>query len=212
MWILDHTSIREDIENVLSKNQKEKEMERVPVNWEMTFGDCVKYNFALFSGVSLTEVESMLARGISRTYLHNILYGFIMRRLLTDGLNDDLYITGYWDRDLFNGRSGVNLFFDGIIILEEKDREDPWLLKCISTYYNPLDAIESVDAKLDDMGMEKCILFVPMYPSQNALRYSVHTYSKNKHEIMMLYLHDLYEMIGMKDNKIKEYLCDKRIR
>lgn len=110
VWILDHTSIREDIENVLSENQKEKEMERVPVNWEMTFGDCVKYNFALFSGVSLTEVESMLARGISRTYLHNILYGFIMRRLLTDGLNDDLYITGYWDRDLFNGRSGVNLF------------------------------------------------------------------------------------------------------
>ena len=197
VWIMDNKpiteTINETIESILSQNQRKKSMKEVPEELNMKLEDYAKYNFALFSGVSLTEVESMLARGISRTYLHNILYGFIMRRILMDGLikkleekddlylRDDLYLTGFW------------------------------VLRCISTYYNPLDAIESIDAKLDDIGVKKCILFVPMYPSQNARRYSVYTYSEKKHEIMMLYLHDLYEMIEMDKGKIKDYLRGKRI-
>jgi hypothetical protein len=50
-----------------------------------------------------------------------------------------------------------------------------------------------------------------MYPSQSALRYRVYTYSQRKHEILMLYKHDLYEMIGMEKNEIKKHLIRKRI-
>lgn len=212
VWILDHKSISETIENVLQK-QKEKEMGEVSEKCKyLTFGDYAKYNFAMFSGVSRTEVESTLARVISRTYLHSILYGQIMRMILMDAFGNDLYLSWYGDEDLFTGYSGVKHFFDGIIILEEEDRENPWLLKCISTYNNPLDAVESVDAKLDDIGVKKSILFVPMYPTQNTLRYSVYAYSEKKHEILVLYLHDLYEMLGLEGNKIKGYLRGKRIR
>jgi hypothetical protein len=178
----------------------------------MTFEENAKYDFALFSGVAVSKVEAMLASGISHTYLHSILYGSIMLRILMDALKEDLYLTWLGDEDLFQGSSGVKHFFDGIITLEEKDRENPWLLKCIPTYCSPLDAIESVDAKLIDIGVKKCILFVPMYPSQNALRYTVYTYSQRKHEILMLYKHDLYNMIEMEENEIKEYLMEKRIR
>ena len=106
----------------------------------------------------------------------------------------------------------MNHFFDGVIVLEKEDEESPWLLKCISTYYTPSDAIESIETKLDDMGMEKCILFVPTYPSQNALRHSIYTYTKTRHKVIILYLHDLYKMIGMKDDEIKGYLMRKVIR
>jgi len=179
----------------------------------LTYGENAKYDFALFSGVSLAEVESMLAYGISRTYLHNILYGFIMLRLLIDALKDDLYITWLGDEELFVGYSGVNHFFDGIIILEEEDKENPWLLKCISTYYNPSDAIESIETKLADIGVKKCIIFLPTYPSQNAMRHSLYTYAYKKHEkIIILYLHDLYRLVEMNNNEIKGYLMRKVIR
>nr|AAU84270.1 hypothetical protein GZ9C4_26 [uncultured archaeon GZfos9C4] len=213
VWVQDHKSVNETIERVLAgRGLKGEKMEEVPERWEMTFGDYAKYDFSMFAGVSLTEVESMLARGISRTFLHNILYGLIMRRILMDALGDDLYLTWYGDEVLFTGYSGVSHFFDGVITLEEADKEHPWLLKCISTYCNPLNAIESVDAKLGDIGVKRCILFVPMYPSENALRYSVYTYTEKKDEIIMLYLHDLYEMIEMEGNEIKEYLMERRIK
>ena len=212
VWILD-TFLDRTIEKVLSQKLKEDDVEVIPNEWRITYGEAAKYDFAQFSGASLAEVESMLAYGISRTYLHNILYGFIMLRLLIDALKDDLYITWLGDEDLFTGYSRVDHFFDGIIILEEKDRENPWLLKCISTYYNPSDAIESIETKLDDIGVRKCILFVPTYPSQNALRYSIYTHAKKKHEIIILYLHDLYRMIKMnKDDAVREYLRGRRIR
>ena len=216
VWILD-TFIDRRIKNLLTKNHEEKPIEdrvieEIPDEWRMTYGENAKSDFALFSGVSLSEVESMLACGISRTYLHNILYGSIMLRILMDALKDDLYLTWLGDEDLFTGYSGVNHFFDGIIILEENDRENPWLLKCISTYCNLSDAIESIDAKLGDIGIKKCILFVPAYTSQNALRHSIFTYSKRKHRITMLYMHDLYRMVVMKDNEIKDYLIRKGIR
>ena len=211
VWILD-TRIDSTIEEAISQGLK-KEPVKVIQNkkWEMTYGANAKYDLALFSGVAVSKVEAMLASGISHTYLHSILYGSIMLRILMDALKDDLYLTWLGDEDLFTGSSGVNHFFDGIITLEEKDRENPWLLKCIPTYCSPLDAIESVDAKLIDIGVKKCILFVPMYPSQNALRYTVFTYSQRKHEILMLYRHDLYNMVEMEENEIKEYLIRKRI-
>ena len=214
VWVQDHKSINETIEKVLAgRGLKGEKMEQVPEEWKMTFENYAKYDISMFAGVSLTEVESMLARGISRTFLHNILYGHIMRRILLDALKTDLYLTWYGDEDLFTGYSEVNHFFDGIITLEDEDRGNPWLLKCISTYCNPLDAIESVDAKLDDIGVKRGILFVPLYPSQNALRYCgsrfIHT---QRREIIMLYLHDLYEMIEMPNNEIKEHLKGKRIR
>lgn len=212
VWIMDHKSITETIDNVL-QDLKGENMEEIPEGWGITFEDYARYDFAMFSGLSVTEVESMLARGISRIYLRNLLYGFIMRRILMDALGDDLYLTWYNDEDLFTGHSGVNHFFNGIIILEDKDRENPWLLKCISTYYNSLDAIESIDAKLGDIGVSKCILFVPMYPSQNALRYCGDRFIQMRQEIIMLYLHDLYEMSGIVDDDgIKEYLMERRIR
>ena len=211
VWISD-TFIEQTIKRVLSKNLKEDDIEEIPEKWKMTYGDNAKYDLALFFGVSLPEVESMLAYGISRTYLHNILYGFIMLRILTDALRDDLYTTWLGDEDLFTGFSGVNHFFDGIIILEKEDRENPWLLKCISTCYNSSDAVESIDAKLGDLGVKKCILFVPTYPSQNAIRHSLYTYAYKNHEIIMLYLHDLYRMVGKKDDEIKFYLMRKMIR
>jgi hypothetical protein len=216
VWILD-TFIDWTIKSLLTKNHEEKaiedkKIEEIPDEWRMTYGENAKSDFALFSGVSLSEVESMLACGISRTYLHNILYGSIMLRILMDALKDDLYLTWLGDEDLFTGYSGVNHFFDGIIILEENDRENPWLLKCISTYHNLSDAIESIDAKLGDIGVKKCILFVPAYTSQNALRHSISTYSKRKHKIMMLYIHDLYRMVAMEDDEIKGYLIRKEIR
>jgi hypothetical protein len=220
MWILD-TFIDTTIKTVILKNLKEDYIEEIPDKWKMTFGENAKYDFALFSGTSLTEVKSMLAYGISRTYLHNIFYGLIMLRILMDALKDDsvkddplypLYITWLGDEDLFTGYSGLNHFFDGIIILEKKDKENPWLLKCISTYYNPSDAIESIDAKLEDIGVKKCILFVPAYPSQNALRHSLYTYATKKHEVILLYLHDLYTMINMEDKMIKDYLIGRRIK
>lgn len=211
VWIL-NTFIDQTIENVFSEGLKEVDIEEIPTKWKITHGDAAKYNFALFFGASIAEVESILAYGISRIYLHNILYGFIMLRLLIDVLKENIYITWVGDDDIFTGYSGVNHFFDGVIILEEKDRENPWLLKCVSTYSTPTDAIESVETKLDDMGMEKCILFVPTYPSQNALRYSIYTYTKTKHEVIIFYLHDLYRMLGMKDDEIRDYLTRKVIR
>ena len=211
VWILD-TFIDSTTKKVLSKKLKEHNVEEIPTEWTITFGDVAKYDFALFSGASIAEVESMLAHGISRRYFHNILYGFIMLRLLMDALKDDLYVTWLGDEDLFTGYSGVNHFFDGVIVLEKEDEESPWLLKCISTYYTPSDAIESIETKLDDMGMEKCILFVPTYPSQNALRHLIYTYTKTRHEVIILYLHDLYKMLGMKDDEIKGYLMRKVIR
>ena len=212
VWILD-TFVDRTIINVLQKLEGD-DIEEIPKEeWGMTYGENAKYDFALFSGVSLAEVESMLAYGISRTYLHNILYGFIMLRLLIDALKDDLYITWLGDEELFTGYSGVNHFFDGIIILEEEDKKNPWLLKCISTYYNPSDAIESIETKLADIGVKKCILFVPTYPSQNAMRHSLYTYAYKKHEkIIILYLHDLYRLVEMNDNEIKGYLMRKVIR
>jgi len=212
VWILD-TFIERTIEDVLSQKLKEDHVEVLPKDkWPITYEEAAKYDFALFSGVSLPEVESMLAYGISRTYLHNILYGFIMLRLLIDAFGEDLYITWLGDEALFTGYSGVNHFFDAIIVLEEKDRENPWLLKCISTYYNPSDAIESIETKLDDIGMKKSILFVPMYPSQNALRHSLYTYTRKRHEIIILYLHDLYRMVEKENSEIKGYLTRKVIR
>ena len=211
VWILD-TFVDRTIINV-SQKLKEEEVEEIPKKWRMTYGENAKYDFALFSGVSLAEVESMLAYGISRTYLHNILYGFIMLRLLMDALKDDLYITWLGDEELFTGYSGVNHFFDGIIILEEEDKKDPWLLKCISTYYNPSDAIESIETKLADIGVKKCIIFLPTYPSQNAMRQSLYAYAYKKHEkIIILFLHDLYRLVEMNDNEIKGYLMRKVIR
>jgi hypothetical protein len=211
VWILD-TFVDHTIKRVVSK-LKEEEIEEIPEEWRMTYGENAKYDFALFSGVSLAEVESMLAYGISRTYLHNILYGFIMLRLLIDALKDDLYITWLGDEELFTGYSGVNHFFDGIIILEEEDKKNPWLLKCISTYYNPSDAIESIETKLADIGVKKCIIFLPTYPSQNAMRHSLYTYAYKKHEkIIILYLHDLYRLVEMNNNEIKGYLMRKVIR
>jgi len=212
VWILD-TLVDQTIEKVLSQKLKEEYIEEIPEEWRMTYGENAKYDFALFSGVSLAEVESTLAYGISRTYLHNILYGFIMLGLLIDALKDDLYITWLGDEELFAGYSGINHFFDGIIILEEEDKKKPWLLKCISTYYNPSDAIESIETKLADIGVKKCILFVPTYPSQNAMRHSLYTYAYKKHEkIIILYLHDLYRLVEMNDNEIKGYLMRKGIR
>lgn len=211
VWILD-TFVDHTIKRVVSK-LKEEEIEEIPKEWRMTYGENAKYDFALFSGVSLAEVESMLAYGISRTYLHNILYGFIMLRILIDALKDDLYITWLGDEELFTVYSGVNHFFDGIIILEEEDKKNPWLLKCISTYYNPSDAIESIETKLADIGVKKCIIFLPTYPSQNAMRHSLYAYAYKKHEkIIILFLHDLYRMVEMKDNEIKGYLMRKVIR
>ena len=212
VWILD-TYVDQTIEKVLSQKLKEEEIEEIPKEWRMTYGENAKYDFALFSGVSLAEVESMLAYGISRTYLHNILYGFIMFRLLMDGLKDDLYITWLGDENLFTGYSGVNHFFDGIIILEDEDKKNPWLLKCISTYYNPSDAVESIETELADIGVKKCIIFLPTYPSQNAMRHSLYAYAYKKHEkIIILYLHDLYRLVEMNDNEIKGYLMRKVIR
>lgn len=130
-----------------------------------------------------------------------------------DALKDDLYITWLGDEELFTGYSGVNHFFDGIIILEEEDKKDPWLLKCISTYYNPSDAIESIETKLADIGVKKCIIFLPTYPSQNAMRQSLYAYAYKKHEkIIILFLHDLYRLVEMNDNEIKGYLMRKVIR
>jgi hypothetical protein len=210
VWVLD-TSIDSTIEEAISQGKETVKV--IPEkNWGMTFEENAKYDLALFSGVSVSKVEAMLASGISHTYLHSILYGSIMLRILMDALKDDLYLTWLGDEDLFIGSSGVSHFFDGIITLEEDDRENPWLLKCIPTYCSPLDAIESVDAKLIDIGVKKCILFVPMYPSQSALRYTVYTYSQRKHEILMLYKHDLYNMIEMEKNEVKKYLMEKRIR
>ena len=211
VWISD-TFIEQTIERVLSQELRKDYIEEIPKEWKMTYGDNAKYDFALFYGVSLTEVESMLAYGISRTYLHNILYGFVMLRILMDAFRDDLYITWLGDEDLFTGFSGVNHFFDGIITLEEADKENPWLLKCISTCYNPSDAIESIDAKLDDIGVKKCILFVPTYLSQNAIRHSLYTFAYKKHEVIILYLHDLYRMVGKNDDEVKSYLMRKVIR
>jgi hypothetical protein len=211
VWILD-TFVDYTIKKVVSK-LKEEEIKEIPKEWRMTYGENAKYDFALFSGVSLAEVESMLAYGISRTYLHNILYGFIMLRLLIDALKDDLYITWLGDEELFAGYSGVNHFFDGIIILEEEDKKNPWLLKCISTYYNASDAIESIETKLADIGVKKCIIFLPTYPSQNAMRHSLYAYAYKKHEkIIILYLHDLYRLVEMNNNEIKGYLMRKVIR
>lgn len=211
VWILD-TFVDYTIKREVS-TLKEEEIKEIPKEWRMTYGENAKYDFALFSGVSLAEVESMLAYGISRTYLHNILYGFIMLRLLIDALKDDLYITWLGDEELFAGYSGVNHFFDGIIILEEEDKKNPWLLKCISTYYNASDAIESIETKLADIGVKKCIIFLPTYPSQNAMRHSLYAYAYKKHEkIIILYLHDLYRLVEMNNNEIKGYLMRKVIR
>lgn len=211
VWILD-TFVDYTIKKVVSKLKRD-DIKEIPKEWRMTYGENAKYDFALFSGVSLPEVESMLAYGISRTYLHNILYGFIMLRLLIDALKDDLYITWLGDEELFAGYSGVNHFFDGIIILEEEDKKNPWLLKCISTYYNPSDAIESIETKLADIGVKKCIIFLPTYPSQNAMRHSLYTYAYKKHEkIIILYLHDLYRLVEMNNNEIRGYLMRKVIR
>lgn len=209
VWVL-NTEIDGLIKELLSKNQKTI-IEEIPENWEMTFADYAKYEFALISGTSFSDVESMMARGISRTSLCNILYGFIMMRRLIEGLGDSLYLTWYGDGDLFKGSSGVIHFFDGIIIFDENDKNNPWLFKCVATCHNPLDVIESISSKLEDIGVSRCILFMPMYPSQNAIRYCVHAYSEKRQEIMMLYLHDLYNILKMNNEDIFEYLGDKRV-
>lgn len=180
-------------------------------DWDITLEDYAKYEFALISGSSYTDLESMMARGISRTSLCNILYGFIFIRRLIESLYDDFLLNWHTDEDLITGNSGINHFFDGLILLCENDKNNPWLLKCISMCHNPLQSIESIESKLDDINATRCILFLPMYPSQSALRYSVHIYAKKNFEIIILYLDDLYNILNMSDSEIKAYLGAKRI-
>lgn len=181
-------------------------------NLELTFIDQAKIDFALMAGASYTDVESMMARGISRATLCNILYNCIFIRILIDSLKENLILTAYEDGELFTGNSGINHYFDGIIILNDEEKMNPWLLFCFSSTHNPLVAAESVDSKLNDIGMKKCILFIPAYASQNALRYSVYTYAKNHNEIMILYLSDLYNIIRLCDEDIIRYLNKRRIQ
>lgn len=180
---------------------------------ELSLIDYAKYELALFSGVSFSEVESMIARGLSNTYLSNIFYGQILFNILMDALGDDLYVSLFGDEKLFRGKeSGINYFFDGLAIFEDNDQRNPWLVKCISTYFNPFDAIESIDSKMDDIGVKKCTLFLPMYPSRKALRYFVYAFAKKQHMILTFYLYELYEIIRIKSDKdIKDYFRGKII-
>jgi hypothetical protein len=209
VWILD-TFLEETIKEALSK--KDKLIEGVPETWKMSYSDYAKYEFSIAFGTSYTDVQSVLSRGVSRTSLCNLLYDFIMIRRLMEGLENGLILTWYGDGDLFIGSSGIRHFFDGIILLGPEDESNPWLLKCVSAVHNPLDAVESIDSKLVDIGMKRCILFMPMYPSQKALRYSLHAYTERDLEICMLYLHDLYNILRMNSCDIPSYLRGKTIR
>lgn len=224
MWINDRrkgsvwingTWIADMANHILENNDEMGLIEGTPEAWKLSYRDYAKYEFALGSGSSFNDVESLIARGVSRTTLCNMLYGFIMVRLLIDAFmndkNDQLYLNWYEDRDLFEGSSRATRFFDGVILLDDKDMNDPWLLKCISIVHNPLDAIESIDSKLDDIGMNKCILFIPMFPSMNALRYSVYVYAEKRRKIIILYLQDLYRMIKMRPEEIENYIAKKMI-
>lgn len=180
------------------------------------------YEFALITGSSYTDIESMIARGVSRAALCNILYSFMMIRELIDGFKShdrDLYLAWWYDdSDLFRGQSGINYYFDGMMILDRnKDNKDrsvsnPWLLKCATTSQNPLDAISSVCSILEDIEMYKCVLFLPTYPSVEAMRYSVHAFAEKDIEIIMLYLHDLYELLTTDPATIIANLDNRRIR
>jgi len=175
------------------------------------------YEFALITGSSYTDIESMIARGVSRAALCNILYSFIMIRQLIDGFkghDDELYLA-WWhdDSDLFKGQSVINYYFDGLMILDKnKDASNPWLLKCATTSHNPLDAISSVCSILEDIKMDKCVLFLPTYPSVEAMRFSVHAFAEKDIEIIMLYLHDLYYLLNSELSNIIANLNDRRIR
>lgn len=197
---------------------------RVAIRKEIIIGDSAKgmtrseyavYEMAMMTGSSYMDIESMLARGISRTSLCNIFYSYLMIKQLIDGLDEDFYLTWYEDNDLFKGSSGVNHFFDGMILLNDEDTSEPWLLKCVTTSHNPLDAIECLSSTLDDISLGKCIIFLPTYPSQNAMRYSVHAYANYNQEVIILYLQDLYTMLRFNiDNdkeEIRTYLESRRI-
>lgn len=207
IWI--EATKMEDLIKDLLLMDKNIRIEEIPDNWQMTFADYASYEFALITGTSFNDVESMMARGISRTSLCNILYGYIMIRRLIESLESSLYLTWHGDGNLFKGASGIINFFDGIILLDEYDKENPWLLKCVATCHNPLDVVESISSKLDDIGMDRCILFMPMYPSHNANRFCVHAYSEKHQEIIMLYLHDLYNILRMDDIDVCDYIRDK---
>jgi hypothetical protein len=180
------------------------------------------YEFSLVTGSSYTDIESMIARGVSRAALCNILYSFIMIRQLIEGFNSgsehNLYLAWWYDdSDLFKGQSGINYYFDGMMILDEnKDTSNPWLLKCVTTSHNPLDAISSVCSILEDIKMDKCVLFLPTYPSVEAMQFSVHAFAEKDIEIIMLYLQDLYEILKVdlaNDKKaLIKYLNNRRIR
>jgi hypothetical protein len=204
IWI--EATKMEDIIKDLLLMDKEIRIAEIPDNWQMTFADYAKYEFALITGSSFNDVESMMARGISRTSLCNILYGYIMIRRLIESLGSNLYLTWHGDGNLFKGSSGIINFFDGIVLLDEDDKENPYLLKSVATCHNPLDVVESISSKLEDIGMNKCILFMPMYPSQNANRYCVHAYSEKHQEIIMLYLHDLYTILRMDNIDVCGYI------
>jgi hypothetical protein len=208
VWILE-TKISTLIDNAIDSNVMKKHIKRIPPDWKMTFEDFTRYEFGLYSDISFTEVEAVLARGISYNYLCNILYGFIIFRILMSAYENNLYINLFGDEKLLRGHSGINHFFDGILVLSESDRAKPWLLKCVCKYNNPLDAIESVDSKMDDIGAKRSIMFVPMYPSQKALQYSVYTRSEKQYEIAILYLIDIYRLIWTED--ARGYLIEKAI-
>ncbi len=178
----------------------------------LTYYEYAKYEFAVISGSSFSDIESMMARGISRTSLCNILYSFILIRLFISSLCEDFYITWHEDSDLFKGKSGSYYFFNGLVILDQnEDSSNPWLLKCITTTHNPLDALESVSSILSDINMHKCILFVPTYPSEKAMRYFVYSYAEKRQEIVILYLNDLYELLKIPPSDVNAYLRTRRI-
>lgn len=182
----------------------------------MTRGEYAIYELALITGSSYMDMESMLARGISRTSLCNILYSYIMIKQLIDAMGRDFYLAWYEDCNLFKGSSGINHFFDGLILLKEEDISDPWLLKCVTTSHNPLDAIEYISSTLEDINIKKCIVFLPTYPSENAMRFSVHAFSEHDQEIIILYLNDLYALLRhdmmSESGEIKKYLENRRIK
>lgn len=216
IWVYG-TDINDKIEDIIDKSQGKKSIRGAAL--DLTYEDYAKYELALCSGASFTDVESLIARGVSRTSLCNMFYNYIFVIRLIEGLmrqnnsqNDQLYLNWYDDNELFIGSSGAIRFFDGVILLDRSDKNDPWLLKCISICHNPLDAIESVDSKLDDIHMDKCILFLPMYPSENAMKYAVYTFAEKRREIITLYLQDLYRMILMNQNKLLDFLKQQRIR
>jgi hypothetical protein len=208
VWVLD-TFLENTIRDSLSK--RHSIIEGIPEDWNLSYEEYAKYEFSTAFGASYTDVQSILSRGVSRTSLCNLLYNFIMIRRLMEGLGNKLFLTWYGEGDLFVGSSGIRRFFDGAIVIEEEDKQNPWLLKCVSNCHNPLDAIESVESELVDIGMNKCILFMPMYPSQMALRYAVYSFAEKKMKISMLYLHDLYNILRINSCYVPAYLKEKMI-